>query len=64
MKIGYRDVRQMRTAVRRLSGHCSGGPTAVFDQSSDRMSEAISLEPGNTFLTAVADGVIRSLAKP
>lgn len=40
--IANRGFRQMLTEVLRLCGHCSMGPSAVFDQSSERMSAPIS----------------------
>src|SRR5207244_12797739 len=46
-RIGKRDVRQRRTATRKLSGQPAGGPRSVVDQSKVRNRPAISLSPGN-----------------
>src|ERR1700694_3589752 len=45
---GYPDASRMLSDVRRLCGHCSTGPTAVWDHSKDRMSSPISPPPAKT----------------
>src|SRR3954454_9794899 len=44
--MGKREVRQILIAKRRLCGQLSGEPSSLFDQSKDRIREAISLSPG------------------
>src|SRR5262245_49702390 len=44
--MGNRDMRQMRTAMRRFWGQASGGPRSLVDQSKARMRAASSLSPG------------------
>jgi hypothetical protein len=44
--MGWREVRIIRTQVLRFSGHVSGRPKTVCDQSYNRIRRAISLAPG------------------
>src|SRR3954471_8647913 len=39
--IGNREFRQMLTAMRRLRGHCCGGPSGVADQSMSPSNRAV-----------------------
>src|SRR5215472_6163251 len=46
INIGWLEVRIIRTQVLRFSGHVSGRPKTVCDQSKERIRWAISLLPG------------------
>ena len=48
----------MLSDVRRLCGHCSTGPTAVRDQSKDRMSSPISPPPAKTASARVSSRIL------
>lgn len=52
--MGKLEVRQIRQAVRKLSGHCRGSPSDVAAQSSSRIRRAISLVPGNVSWASLA----------
>ena len=45
MNIGWLVLSRMRTAVRRLCGQVSGGPSGVADQSKARVNAPISPPP-------------------
>jgi len=47
MTIGYRELRQMPTAVRRLCGHFDTGPSGVAAQLNEDIRAAISPAPTN-----------------
>ncbi|GAA4657607.1 hypothetical protein GCM10023214_56110 [Amycolatopsis dongchuanensis] len=46
--MGNREVRQMRTAVRRLVGQRAGGPSGEDSQAWSRILAAILLSPGKS----------------
>src|SRR5580692_1819933 len=55
-RIPNRDASMMGTMVRRLCGHASGGPRGFLDQSSARISAALSLLPGKGSSRAAPSG--------
>src|SRR5215510_15184901 len=64
IRIGKREVRQIRTVVRKFSGQFCGGPNSVVDQSKSRIRPDISLSPGKMarMYVSVSPPLIRKFA--
>jgi hypothetical protein len=64
MYIGNRDSIRMLTAVRKLCGHDSTGPTGVFDQSIERMRSPVSPPPWRSACEELSRVLLDTMTSP